>query len=363
MHATGEPSAAAPPRRLKMLLLPSIRWQPNWDGFTLGSYPDPVRMYQLLASEHGIDTTLIDPLGWPWNPLAGRHQVLQGIDPVRAMTILSRHRDADVVLACYEPGAASLLALRRVAGFRAPVAIVEIGLTEEWKLRERLLDFVVPRVDAIYTLASHQVGYIQRRWRTGADVRFIHQHIDTVFYQEAPPPPGGPVLSVGDDHGRDYPTLLAAFAGLDATLLLKSNQVAPDAAPPGVEVIAGRLSAPSYRDLFRRAQMVVVPLRPMLTASGVSTVLEAMAMGKPLIVSDSPGLRDYVAHDETALVVPCGDAAALRAAMERLLGEPHTRARLGDAARQFAERHCSFPAHVAKLAAALRDLVRGRPVR
>ena len=340
-----------------MLLLPSIRWRPNWDAFALGSYPDPVRLYDLLADQHGIDTTLIDPLGLPWNPFAGRHQVFCGVDPVRAMTILLQQRAADVVLACFEPGAVALLALRRLTAFRAPIAVVDIGLTESWKLRERMLDFVVPRVDAIYPLGSNQVDYIHRRWRTDADVRFIHQHVDTEYYRPGEPAPNGPVLSVGEDGGRDFTTLLAAFSGLEAKLFLKSGQVSPSSAPANVQVVSERLSAPAYRDLFSQARFVVVPLRPMLTASGVGTVLEAMAMGKALIVSDSPGIRDYVVHDETALVVPCGDTAALRAAVERLMHEPDTRARLGAAARDFAERQCSFPAHAAKLAAALRDLV------
>lgn len=350
-------NGATPGRRLRMLLVPSIGWRPNWDAFILGSYPDPTLMYDLLASEHGIDTTLIDPLALPWNPFAGRHQVLRGIDPARAVNILVRHRAADVVLACFEPGTVALLALRKLAGFRAPIAVVDIGLTEDWRLRERMLDFVVRRVDAIYPLGSNQVEYIHRRWRTSADVRFIHQHVDAEFFCPGCPTPDGPVLSVGDDHGRDYPTLLAAFAGLEARLLLKSSLVSAGCAPANVQVISERLGAPAYRELFRQARFVVVPLRPMITASGVGTVLEAMALGKALVVSDSPGIRDYVVHDETALVVPCGNVVALRAAIERLMREHETRARLGAAARGFIERHCTYSAHVATLATALRALV------
>ncbi len=356
LDATGQTTGSTV-RRLRMLMLPSVRWRPNWDAFTPGAYPDPVLMYQLLARDHGIDTTLIDPFGLPWNPFAGRHQVLAGLDPARTLAILTRHRRADLVLACFEPGAAALLALRRLARFRAPVAVVDIGLTETWRLRERLLDFVVPRADAIYPLGRNQVDYIRRRWATRADVRFIPQHVDAEFYRSGASPADGPVLSVGDDGGRDFDTLLAAFAGLDAKLLLKSSQVQPGAAPPNVQVMRARLDAHAYRALFRQAPLVVVPLRPMTTASGVGTVLEAMAMGKALIVSDSPGIRDYVAHEETALVVPCGNAPAMRVAIERLLREPDTRARLGSAARGFIERHCTYAAHVAKLAEALRGLV------
>lgn len=350
-------SGSPPRRRLRMLMLPSINWRQDWDTFTLGDRSDPTRLYQLLASEHGIDTTLVDPMGLPWNPFAGRHQVLRGIDPARALRILVRHRAADVVLACFEPGALMLLALRRLAAFRAPIAVVDIGLTECWTLRERMLDFVVPRVDAIYPLGSNQVEYIHRRWRTDADVRFIPQHVDADFYRPSAPAPDGPVLSVGEDAGRDFPTLLAAFEGLPAKLVLKTSLTSTGAVPANVQVVSERLNGKSYRDLFVAAQFVVVPLRPMVTASGIGTVLEAMACGKALIVSDSPGIRDYVAHDDTALVVPCGDAGALRSAIERLRREPDTRARLGAAARRFVEQHCTYAAHTAKLAGALRDLV------
>ena len=347
---------SAAPRPLKMLLVPSNPWRPNWEAYVPGTMPDPRGVWDLLERDHAIRVVLSDPLPFPLNPLVRKHQVYAGLDPLRALSILARHRDADVVLTCFEPGAAGLLALRHLAGFRTPVAIIDIGLTEDWAVRRRLLDFVVPRADAIYPLGQNQVEYIHRHWRTRADVRLIHQHIDPVFYQPGPPAGAGPVLSVGDDHGRDFPTLLQAFAGLPGQLVLKTRMVDAASQPANVQVVSARLPALGYRALFEQASIVVVPLRDMLTASGVGTVLEAMAMGKPLILSDSAGIRDYVIPDETALVVPCGDAAALRAAIQRLQREPHTRARLGAGARAFVMRHCTYAAHAATLAKALREL-------
>jgi glycosyltransferase involved in cell wall biosynthesis len=349
--------ADAPARRLKMLLVPSIAWLPNWQAFAQGHMPDPRGVCKILERDHGIDVTLIDPGDFPINPLAGRHQVFAGLDPARALSILARHRDADVVLACFEPGAAALLALRRFARFRAKIAIIDIGLNEDWAIRRRLLDFVVPRVDAIYPLGRNQVDYIHRRWRTQADVRRIYQHVDAEFYRPGAQGDGTAVLSVGDDHGRDFATLLSAFADLPADLLLRSRSVGSGVGLPNVRVLRERLTPTAYRDLLQRACVVVVPLRDMLTASGVGTVLESMAMGKPLIVSDSAGIRDYVVPGETALVVPCGDAAALRIAIRQLLEQPHTRARLGAAAREFVLTHCTYRAHASALAEALRDLV------
>lgn len=67
------------------------------------------------------------------------------------------------------------------------------------------------------------------------------------------------------------------------------------------------------------------------------TVVEAAACGTPSLASDSPGLRDSVRHLETGYLVPHGDVDALAARMLELAGDPALVARLGAAARRFAE--------------------------
>lgn len=69
------------------------------------------------------------------------------------------------------------------------------------------------------------------------------------------------------------------------------------------------------------------------------TVVEAAACGTPSLASDSPGLRDSVRHGETGFLVPHDDAAALAGRMLELAGDPALVARLGAAARRFAEEH------------------------
>lgn len=62
-------------------------------------------------------------------------------------------------------------------------------------------------------------------------------------------------------------------------------------------------------------------------------LFEAMSFGKALIVSDRPTLREVVEHDVHALIVPPDDVASWCNALSRLIKEPATRKRLGDAAR------------------------------
>ena len=67
-----------------------------------------------------------------------------------------------------------------------------------------------------------------------------------------------------------------------------------------------------------------------------SGVIEAEAMGVPVIVSDIPGPTDAMEKDVTGLTVPAKDASALAAAMDRLYKEQDLRQKLGAAAVGFA---------------------------
>jgi glycosyltransferase involved in cell wall biosynthesis len=60
---------------------------------------------------------------------------------------------------------------------------------------------------------------------------------------------------------------------------------------------------------------------------------EAMAHGRPVVAGDVGGLRDLVVNEETGLLVPPGDVAALREALTRLVGDAELRRRFGEAGR------------------------------
>ena len=83
--------------------------------------------------------------------------------------------------------------------------------------------------------------------------------------------------------------------------------------------------------LYARAAVVACPSR----REGFGVVCaEAMAHGRPVVASTVGGLLDLVVDGETGLLVPPGDPAVFRAALQKLLGDPELRARLGVAARE-----------------------------
>ena len=88
------------------------------------------------------------------------------------------------------------------------------------------------------------------------------------------------------------------------------------------------------RRLLRRAWALVFPSPK--EGWGISNV-EAAACGTPALASDSPGLRESVRHGQTGYLVPHGDANALAERMLALAADAALVARLGRAARTFAE--------------------------
>lgn len=66
------------------------------------------------------------------------------------------------------------------------------------------------------------------------------------------------------------------------------------------------------------------------------TVLEAMAMGRPIITTDAPGCRQTVSDGDNGFLVPVQNALALAEAMQRFLRDPDLVATMGERSRTLA---------------------------
>jgi glycosyltransferase involved in cell wall biosynthesis len=118
--------------------------------------------------------------------------------------------------------------------------------------------------------------------------------------------------------------------------------------PQAVGFVPPRRLGPYYE----RAAVVVVPSR----REGYGMVArEAMAWGRPVVATSVGGLVDAVEQDVTGILVPPGDATALRAAVVRLLGGGQLRVALGRAARERAVALTSSEAHAEALRAVYED--------
>ena len=89
---------------------------------------------------------------------------------------------------------------------------------------------------------------------------------------------------------------------------------------------------------------------------GVSAV-EASAMELPVVASNIHGIPDVVRPNETGILVPPADAAALADAIGRLAGDAALRRRMGAVGRAFVERHYQWRDNAAVMARLYDDAV------
>lgn len=220
------------------------------------------------------------------------------------------------------------------------------------------------RIDRLFVYADAQATFAHERLGVPRDSIVLTPFmVDTEFFApaEAPPNRDRPLISSAGLEFRDYPTMIDAVRGLDVDVVIaaaspwsKRRDNSADAERPP-NVVIDRLSLHELRDLYVRSDLVVVPLIESDFQAGITTILEAMAMGKPLICSHTIGQTDTIVDGHNGVYVPPGDAPALRAAIERLLVEPDVAGALGTEARRWAVEHASIDVYVRRLAGDVSD--------
>jgi glycosyltransferase involved in cell wall biosynthesis len=159
------------------------------------------------------------------------------------------------------------------------------------------------------------------------------------------------VFATGSGY-RDYETFFAAMDALGhRTLVLASDRVlAGLTVPPNVEILE-QITRPEIRRLVRHARVNVVPLNDGATTAGIVTIVETFRHGRSLVITDRPGIDDYIIDGKNALCTRLYDSRSMADAIEAMWSDDRMRGELDEAAFRFAEDNCTDEA-------AARSLVR-----
>ncbi|MBD2110790.1 glycosyltransferase [Nodosilinea sp. FACHB-141] len=153
------------------------------------------------------------------------------------------------------------------------------------------------------------------------------------------------IASLGSAH-RDFPTLFEAVKKLNIKTIVATGQGAVEGLmiPEQVELPFG-ISKEECLRLGQQARLNVVPLQPKegVTAAGQVTLVEAMIMGRPLIVTNFYGAEDYIIHGETGWLVEPNSLESMTEAIDLLWHDDALRQKLGENARAYAKEHFSDP--------------------
>jgi len=146
---------------------------------------------------------------------------------------------------------------------------------------------------------------------------------------------------------RDYHSFVRAIGELGVPAAMSeyafSNFERPKGAaaisrenlPANLTLLPDSASQGDFLTALARAKLVVIPtLKHSICASGISTYLDAMYLGKCVIVSEGPGASDVLT--DQAVLVPSEDYAALRDAIRTAWNDDALRRRVALAGRAYA---------------------------
>jgi glycosyltransferase involved in cell wall biosynthesis len=287
---------------------------------------------------------------------------LVGRDLVLAVACLRRRRDYELIFTDGEQVGLPLAAMMRLFGRRrvrhAMIAHLLTARKKRWFYK---LSRGGPAIDRMLVYSSRQRDLIAAELGYPRDSIVVTPFtVDCTFWDSsASLASDRPMICAAGLEFRDYPTMIEAVRGLDVDVVLaaaspwskRRDSTAGAELPPNVEV--RRLGFVELRQLYADASVVVVPLIESDFQAGITTILEAMAMGKPIVCTRSRGQTDTLVDGENALYVDPGDAGAMRDAIVRLLDDGALAERLGRAARQWARANADLPVYASRIAAEL----------
>lgn len=270
-----------------------------------------------------------------------------------------RIQEASVVFATVDSVGLPLITLRRVLGLRPAAVYASIGLLERLAehppataARYRRLFGSVTRVLAYgWEEAERLAAWLAP---VGTKVEFVPYGVDTSVWQPREAAIDTDIVSVGADPQRDF-ALLAAMAQrrpewtfrvvaapLHASVL---NRV-----PPNVQV-EWNLPAEEVRRRLAAAAVVLLPVRENSYSGATTTLLQAMSMGKAVVVSRTGAIRDGYGLADGVHVrwAAPGRLESHEAAIAGLLAEPGLRAELGASACRHVRKTLSWDRYVDRI--------------
>jgi glycosyltransferase involved in cell wall biosynthesis len=319
-----------------------------------------------------------------------------------AVVAFRRRRRYDVFWCLSEVDGLILALLFKLARFHRPILMIGIEAARP-KATFLLCRLGLHRyVTALLTTSTPQTDYLVAHLGLAPEKVFVFPYqVDTEFFDmsRATPPPDRtrPYIFAAGLESRDYDCLVGAARRLPVDVVIaaashwagRPPRFTLEALPANVTVTSADYEG--LRDLYAGARLVVVPLHEAEYQHGITSIQEAMAMGKAVVVTRTLGQGDAVTdrrrvlraipsrstagtftrlftpddvdlHGPTGLYVPPNAPDELRRAVQYLLEHPDVAADMGKRGRRVAEDVLSLDQFLARVVRLTEAAGTGRPL-
>ncbi|MGD9798767.1 MAG: glycosyltransferase [Acidimicrobiia bacterium] len=266
--------------------------------------------------------------------------------------------------------------LRRLGLYRRPIVAVVHWPLPAGRARRGIVRWAYGGQDRLLFLSQRVRAQFESLGADPARCRKLDWGVDLRFYPADPPPidiERAPRVIAAGKTDRDYPTLVKAFADLDVPLdVYCSPASAPDPAtvPPNVAVHYDGAGAPdearavSDQELMARMSAATVVALPTIAPRGtvgLTSLVDAMVMGRPVVMTRNPYIDVDVEGEGIGLVVEPGNVEGWRAAVARLVADPAEAAAMGRRARALCVERYGIDQFERTIVDAVLEVAPGRP--
>ncbi|HYP89806.1 MAG TPA: glycosyltransferase [Polyangiaceae bacterium] len=300
-----------------------------------GEYPTQHLWGMRDIGEHGFDVEYFPDRTWLGQPKLLRYGVQQ-------LQVALRASGADLVYSASQH-CAWLLARMRTLGLLGKPLVSMVHHPLRGALQNGAF---VSGHDKLLFLSSRVEQDVKERFKPRHEATATLRWGPDVRFSSAIEPEGQAVdvLAAGKTN-RDFPTFVEACRGepWSSVIYCARGNVAKVLDPPANVAIhtndTGHVL--SYRELYQRSKrvrIIAVPLSEVDALAGLTSVLDALALGKPLIMTRNRWLDFDPQAAGVGYTLDVGDVEGWRQALRRILNDPELERTMGERARAIAER-------------------------
>jgi glycosyltransferase involved in cell wall biosynthesis len=257
---------------------------------------------------------------------------------------LIRRKRFDVVLSWQMRIGICYGILKRIVHFqKPPVHIIQdfhIDLTQTrwlYRIQIELMKMAIPGIDYfLCTSTEEEKIYSQMFGIPRSQIVFLPLMAPRSHFEEPDHPKKDYIFSYGKSD-RDFDTLVRAVTPLSIKTYILSQKYKPTVpVPENVCILRGYVSGKDMIQWIASSRMVVLLLKDYRVSAGQLSMLEVMALARPLIITENMATKEYAVHKQTTLFFEAGHDKELAGHIQYLWNNREAAEHIGQQARQAA---------------------------
>jgi glycosyltransferase involved in cell wall biosynthesis len=226
---------------------------------------------------------------------------------------------------------------------KLPMHIIQdfhIDLTQTrwfYRFQLTLLKLAIPGIDYFFCTSTEEEAIYSRMFNIPRSrIVFLPLVESSANFEEPSHAQKDYIFSYGKSD-RDFDTLVRSVTPLNIKTYIVSQKYIPKVpVPKNVCIIRDYVSDEEMVQWIASSRMVVLSLKDYRISAGQISMLEVMALARPLIITENMATKEYAVHQHSALFFKAGSDKELADHIQYLWDHPESAEQIGQKARQAA---------------------------